>query len=107
MNSLEIVSDGNQEEPLEWSVLWAAMKAEPTRWIATTKNMFDEMLGVVPPASMGDGFFLCGEPDCCNEAGEPVYACFAKVHSGVVQARYMTFKEYCGWKAAAIRSRSC
>lgn len=99
MSSTSAGISGNQEEPLEWSDLWAAMKSGPTRWIRTTQNMFDEMLGVVPPASMGDGYFLCGEPKCDNEAGEAVYACFAQVSGGVVQARYMTFKEFRSWKA--------
>lgn len=79
--------------PLEWSALWAAMDANPTRWQNTTEHMFYEMLNAVPPAAMGGGAFLVGEASHDNAQGEAVYACFRAVY-GEFEARYMTRREF-------------
>lgn len=80
--------------PLEWSELWAAMRPEPHRWILTTQNMYDEMLGAVPPAAMGNGCFLVGEANHHNNEGRAVYACFKHITGGGFEARYMTHGEF-------------
>ena len=79
--------------PLVWGELWAAMDAHPTRWHATTEQMFHDMLGAVPPTAMGGGAFLVGEEVRDNENGEPVFACFRGSHGGHA-ARYMTRREF-------------
>ena len=83
---------------LEWQKLWDAMDANPDLWIDTTEDMFDEMLEVLPPAAMGGGAFLVGEPMTHNDNGEAVYACFARVN-GAFQARYMTRREFAARQA--------
>ena len=80
--------------PLEWSALWGAMDAQPTRWHATTAHMFDEMLGAVPPAAMGGGAFLVGEAVNDNAQGEAIYACFRRHADDTYSARYMTRREF-------------
>jgi hypothetical protein len=80
--------------PLEWAELWAAMRPEPHHWVLTTQNMFDEMLGAVPPRAMGNGCFLVGEADHHNNEGRAVYACFKHIHGGGIEARYMTSAEF-------------
>ena len=82
---------------LEWSELWAAMDANPAQWFDTTAEMFDAMLGCVPPRDMGAGGFIVGEAVRHNERDEAVYACF--VSRGGYQARYMTAREFAQWKA--------
>jgi hypothetical protein len=78
---------------LEWADLWAAMKDKPNDWIQTTRKMYWEMLGCVPPAAQGMVSFLVGEPDHHNDTNEPVYACF-RIRNGLTYARYMTLREY-------------
>lgn len=80
--------------PLVWGELWAAMDAQPTRWHATTADMFDEMLGAVPPTAMGGGAFLVGEAFRDNAQGEAVYACFRHHANDTYSARYMTKREF-------------
>ena len=78
---------------LEWSELWAAMKAAPTAWIETTEAMFEHMLNCVPPRAQAYGAFLVGEADHHNSSGQAVYACFTfngKKH----RARYLTHAEF-------------
>lgn len=93
-----MITDAKPETitPLEWRNLWAAMDAAPDRWQATTRRMFDEMLGAVPPAAIGGGAFLVGEAAHHNAQGEPVYRCFRKV-GGEYEARYMTRREFLGF----------
>lgn len=78
---------------LEWSALWAAMKAAPGQWIETTEAMSWHMLEVLPPRAGGWGRFLVGEPATHNAAGEPVYTCFRKVGARY-EARDMTVREF-------------
>lgn len=80
--------------PLEWTALWAAMDAQPTRWHTTTAHMFDEMLGAVPPAAMGGGAFLVGEASNHNAQGGEFYACFRHHANDTYSARYMTKREF-------------
>lgn len=80
-------------KPLEWDALWEAMRANPEAWQQTTLNMYDEMLGAVPPQDMARGAFLVGEPERHNNQGEAVYACF-KTAGDKCEARYMTQKEF-------------
>lgn len=81
--------------PLEWAELWAAMKVQPFGWVRTTLEMFDSMLGVVPPRAMAGNRFLVGEADHHNDAGHAVYACFRRDDGGeLVEARYMTAAEF-------------
>lgn len=87
-----------EEKPLEWAALWGAMRASPERWRRTSLAMFDEMLGAVPPAAMGGGTFLVGEPNHHTHEGEAVYACFY-AHAGIVEARYMTRAEFSQFSA--------
>lgn len=65
---------------LEWSALWAAMRANDDagriEWVPTTHGMYWEMLGAVPPARHVGGGFLVGEPHHDNANGETVYAAF-------------------------------
>lgn len=97
----ESVAIVEQRAPLEWSALWSAMRPEPHPWIATTSEMYDEMLGALPPADMGGGAFLVGEANHHNAAGDAVYACFKRVGLEF-EARYMTRAEFREFKA--IRS---
>lgn len=85
---------------LEWAELWAAMDSDPTRWFDTTEHMFDEMLNCLPPAAMGAGGFLVGEPTRHNENDEAIYACF--VSRGGYQARYMTRREFKAWQLVRL-----
>lgn len=78
---------------VEWGDLWAAMKTLPDEWIPTTKAMFHEMLGCVPPKAQLGLTFLVGEADHDNADGDTVYACF-KIVEGKAYARYLTYAEY-------------
>lgn len=82
---------------LRGQALWDAMKKEPAQWTRTTEGMYYEMLEAVPPAAMGRGAFLVGEPYTHNSRGEAVHACFANTY-GDFFARYMTIREFreCG-----------
>jgi hypothetical protein len=86
-----------ETRPLEWSDLWAAMKAAPADWIATTDAMYDTMLGCVPPRAQRGGAFLVGEADSHNATNEAVYACFLRRRTGDVVAQYMTACEFSAW----------
>ena len=78
---------------LEWEELWTAMDREPDVWQTTTIEMYDAILGAVPPTMMKHGAFLGGEPNHHNNDGFPVYAAFR--HFGEsYQAKYMTLKEF-------------
>jgi hypothetical protein len=78
---------------VEWSPLWAAMKDTPDKWILTTKHMFFEMLGAMPPTRQRQRSFLVGEPARHNDNGVAVYSCF-KIQGGRVYAKDMTIAEY-------------
>jgi hypothetical protein len=80
---------------LEWSELWTAMDAKPQSWIATTKDMFWQMLEAVPPRADTGSRFLVGEPQRHNEQGKAVYACFREV-AGHFYARYLTMDQFFG-----------
>jgi hypothetical protein len=77
----------------EWSDLWNAMDAHPETWQPTTQNMYDEMLGALPPQAMKHNAFLVGEPKTHNAAGFPVYACF-RIVGGKYEAKHLTEKEF-------------
>lgn len=79
--------------PLEWSDLWAAMKATPDAWIPTTEEMFWEMLECVPPRAQFGGRFLVGEAERHNEHGDAVHACFKQVGTSHF-AKYMTVQQF-------------
>ena len=81
---------------LEWALLWAAMKSDPGAWIETTSDMFDQMLGCVPPAAMGRGGFLVGEADHHNDEGAAVMAHFSK-QGAKIFAKYSTIAEFKEW----------
>ena len=92
----DAVSEADEQTPIEWADLWAAMDADPDRWFLTTETMFYAMLEAVPPQDMESGGFLVGEAHHHNAEGEAVYACFTSHAS--YQARYMTQREFDGWK---------
>lgn len=83
----------NVTTALEWSPLWAAMKANKTQWITTTESMYFEMLECLPPVAMRSNAFLVGEPDHHNAEGKPVYACFKK-SGGSFAAKYATIEDF-------------
>lgn len=87
------MNTNTETHPLEWSPLWAAMKAAPHAWILTTDAMYDEMLNVLPPRAMRRNVFLVGEAERHNEKGQAVYACF-KRSAGAVYATYMSHAEF-------------
>ena len=84
-----------QTAKLEWSDLWAAMKASPDAWIPTTDAMYWDMLEAVPPRAHYGGAFLVGEAERHNEDGQAVHACFKQVGDDYF-ARYMTVAQFKG-----------
>jgi hypothetical protein len=80
-------------KPLEWKELWDAMDANPSEWIPTTKDMYWEMLEVLPPHKMIGDNFLVGEPLRSNGKGEEVYSCFTKL-GNTYKAKNLTLKEF-------------
>ncbi len=84
----------------EWNDLFKEMRERPEHWHETSQAMFDEMLGAVPPADIGGGAFLMGEP-VKHVNGEPVYYCSREI-AGEYLARYMTQAEFQQFKS--IRS---
>lgn len=80
-------------QPLEWSNLWNAMRSNPETWHPTSEAMFDAMLNCLPPARMGGGRFLVGEPDHHNAKGEAVFAAFKQTGSAYF-AKYQTIREF-------------
>jgi hypothetical protein len=79
--------------PLVWGELWSAIKANPADWIETTKEMYWEMLGCVPPRAMAGGSFLVGEADNHNEQGESVHTCFRQ-QGAKYYAKNMTVAQF-------------
>ena len=77
----------------EWKDLWDVMRHRPENWQPTTKAMYDEMLGALPPQAMNGDAFLVGEADHHNDDGIPVYACF-KINGGHYEAKYLTQQEF-------------
>jgi hypothetical protein len=74
--------------PLEWSELWNAVETEnraalkekrEPRLIRTTANMFEEMLGCVPPVALSSDRFLVGEIAYHDAADRPVYRAFFQI----------------------------
>ena len=47
-----------------------------TKWIETTEERYDEMLGVLPPAYWSSIGFLVGEPMDHNANGQPRFSAF-------------------------------
>lgn len=80
-------------QPLEWSALWDAMKANQSDWIETTEEMNCDMLNCLPPRAGGNGRFLVGEPNNHNDQGEAVYACFVS-RGDRYFAKYLTYREF-------------
>lgn len=51
--------------------------SEPREWAEVTTERYYDMLNVLPPAAMGHGAFLVGEPyDHHAKTGRPRFACF-------------------------------
>jgi len=79
---------------------WLQSKAErqhsPIEWTETTEEKYFEMLEVLPPAYMGNGGFLVGEPydhDAGN--GQPRWTAFRQVGEKFFAAnRPMTIAEF-------------
>jgi hypothetical protein len=80
-------------QPLEWQALWDAMDANPDTWIPTTKEMYWEMLEVLPPRKMIGNNFLVGEALRDDSEGFPVYSCFTKFGE-TYKARNMTLEQF-------------
>ena len=85
--------NATQTAPLEWSLLWTAMKAAPSEWIPTTEAMYWNMLECLPPRTQSKGAFLVGEAETHNASGHAVYACF-KQSGDDFSAKYMTLAEF-------------
>jgi hypothetical protein len=83
-------------EPLVWQPLWDAMKADfeqqNDKWQRTTKEMYWEMLEVLPPHRMKLGAFLVGEA-WSTFKGEEVYACFSECGTSYY-AKYLTTRQF-------------
>jgi hypothetical protein len=80
-------------KPLEWQALWNAMDANPDAWIPTTKEMYWEMLEVLPPHKMIGQNFMVGEPLRHDAQGQAVHACFTKFGE-TYKARNMTLEQF-------------
>ena len=80
-------------KPLEWQALWDAMDGNPDAWIPTTKEMYWEMLEVLPPRKMIGNHFLVGEALRSNGQGESVYSCFTQF-GDTYKAKHMTLKQF-------------
>ena len=78
---------------LEWFPLWAAMDANPSEWIPTTKTMYLEMLECLPPRAQTSRAFLVGEPLRHNEHGKAIHACFRQL-GGDYFARNLTVEQF-------------
>ena len=76
-----------------WDEIQSNYYSGNDEWVETTEEMFDEMLGAVPPVAMISTAFLMGEPWNHNDAGQAVYAAF-KAKSGKCFAKYMTVNEF-------------
>ena len=50
-----------------------------TKWIETTEERYDEMLGVLPPAYWSSIGFLVGEPMDHNANGQPRFSAFVRI----------------------------
>jgi len=73
----------------------AAKQDSPLTFDQTTEDEFNEMLNVLPPAYMGHGFFLVGEP-CDHHAltGEPRYQAYGEAMDKFIKSsRPMTIRE--------------
>lgn len=70
----------------------------PLEWQEVTAERYHEMLEVLPPASMGRGAFLVGEPqDHDVKTGRPRYDAFKAVYGKFyVSSRPMTIFEFKG-----------
>ena len=79
-------------ETYEWDALWKTCKADPNSWIQTTLNMFDTMLGCVPPRAYCSNGFLVGEPNNSRN-GEETWYCFVKFN-GMILVKELTFSEF-------------
>ena len=68
----------------------------PIEWHETTREKYWEMLEVLPPAAMGGGGFLVGEPwDHHAITGQPRFAGYAEKQGKYWEAdRPMTRKEF-------------
>lgn len=81
---------------LEWDQLWNKLKENyyqnNNQWTETTKSMFYEMLGVLPPEFMKNGLFVVGEAWKHDNDGFPVFATF-KQKNNQFFAKYATLKQ--------------
>ena len=73
-----------------------AEQDKPVIWIETTADRYSEMLGVLPPAFMGNFGFLVGEPwDHHAVSGEPRYSAFRYISGKYIESdRPMTIREF-------------
>jgi len=50
------------------------------KWVPTTEQQYDKMMGVLPPGAYGENSFQVGEP-MSHKGGRPTFASF-KVEGG-------------------------
>jgi len=81
------------QTPLTWQPLWDAMEENPAAWIPTTKQMFWDMLEVLPPRLQASSAFLVGEAHHHDSEGRAVYACFCQT-GDQYRAKYMTAEQF-------------
>jgi len=105
--STEMLKNQHQREKnimkLEWDDLFQAMSKQPKKWHETTQEMYDEMLGAVPPQAWYKGMFLVGEANYHNAQGEAVYSCFIQ-YRGCFRAMNMTQAQFTFRKKRAQRA---
>ena len=72
----------------------AAFAAGSANWIATSADVTDYFLNVLPPI-YGPGKFACCEPYTTNSQGQEVYLAFRNVDydANTAEARYLTRRE--------------
>ncbi len=64
------------------------------KWVETTEEKYDEMLGVLPPASMAGNAFQVGEP-MNHKNGRPTFSSFCQRDGKYWEsAEALTFKEF-------------
>jgi len=83
---------------MTWETFQASQIARqqtPITWQATTEDVYNERLDVLPPIMLGSGAFLVSEPcDHCHATGRPRYEAYW--HRGaayLVSSRPMTIPE--------------